>query len=141
EIYFTPKSRFVAQFIGAANIVEAAIEGGHLVFPGGRQPIRCGAEVPAAVAMSRPATIGVTAAGSAPLSGIVDSVSFIGDRQRLVVSAASRGLLTVDWPNTVQVHPGERIGLSISPDAVRLLPPQSAEIDFAKTAPYCTDSL
>ena len=125
EIYFTPKSRFVAQFIGAANIVEAAIEGGHLVLPGGRQPIRCGAEMPAAVAMIRPETIRVTAAGSAPLSGIVDSVSFIGDRQRLVVSAASRGLLTVDAPNTVQVTPGERIGLSISPDAVRLLPPES----------------
>ena len=125
EIYFTPKSRFVAQFIGAANIVEAAIEGGHLVLPGGRQPIRCGAEMPAAVAMIRPETIRVTAAGSAPLSGIVDSVSFIGDRQRLVVSAASRGLLTVDAPTTVQVTPGERIGLSISPDAVRLLPPES----------------
>ena len=125
EIYFTPKSRFVAEFIGAANIVEAAIEGGHLVLPGGRQPIRCGAEMPAAVAMIRPETIRVTAAGSAPLSGIVDSVSFIGDRQRLVVSAASRGLLTVDAPNTVQVRPGERIGLSISPDAVRLLPPES----------------
>ena len=125
EIYFTPKSRFVAEFIGAANIVEAAIEGGHLVLPGGRQPIRCGAEMPAAVAMIRPETIRVTAAGSAPLSGIVDSVSFIGDRQRLVVSAASRGLLTVDAPNTVQVTPGERIGLSISPDAVRLLPPES----------------
>ena len=28
-------------------------------------------------------------------------------------------------PNTVQIMPGERIGLSISPDAVRLLPPES----------------
>ena len=39
EIYFTPRNRFVAEFIGAANIVEAAIENGHLVLPGGRQPI------------------------------------------------------------------------------------------------------
>jgi putative spermidine/putrescine transport system ATP-binding protein len=125
EIYFTPKSRFVAEFIGAANIVEAAIEGGHLVLPGGRQPIRCDGETAAAVAMIRPETIRVTAAASAPLSGIVDSVSFIGDRQRLVVSGASQGLVTVDAPNTVKVTPGEQIGLSISPDAVRLLPPES----------------
>ena len=74
EIYFTPKSRFVAEFIGAANIVEAAIEDGHLVLPGGRQPIHCDVDMPAAVAMIRPETIRVTAAGSASLSGI--------DRQR-----------------------------------------------------------
>ena len=122
EIYFTPQSRFVAEFIGAANIVEAAIENGHLVLPGGRLPVH--ANVPAAVAMIRPETIRVTSAASAQLSGTVDSVSFIGDRQRLVISGASNRLLTVDAPNTVQARSGERIGLSISPDAVRLLPPE-----------------
>jgi putative spermidine/putrescine transport system ATP-binding protein len=125
EIYFTPQSRFVAEFIGAANIVEAAIEDGHLVLPGGRQPIHGDMDMPAAVAMIRPETIRVTSAGGAPLSGTIDSVSFIGDRQRLVVSGASDRLLTVDAPNTVQVRSGERIGLAISPDAVRLLPPEN----------------
>jgi len=125
EIYFTPRNRFVAEFIGAANIVEAALEDGHLVLPGGRQPIHGDMDMPAAVAMIRPETIRVTAAGSAPLSGIIDSVSFVGDRQRLVVSGASNRLLTVDAPNTLQVTSGERIGLSISPDAVRLLPPEN----------------
>jgi putative spermidine/putrescine transport system ATP-binding protein len=96
-----------------------------LVLPGGRQPIGGEANVPAAVAMIRPETIRVAEAGSAPLLGTIDSVSFIGDRQRLVVSGASNRLLTVDAPNTVQVRPGERIGLSISPDAVRLLPPEN----------------
>jgi putative spermidine/putrescine transport system ATP-binding protein len=124
EIYFTPKNRFVAEFIGAANIVEAAIENGHLVLPGGRQPLGGAADMPTAVAMIRPETIRVTEAGSAPLSGIIDSVSFIGDRQRLVVSGASDKLLTVDAPNTVRASAGDRVGLSISPDAVRLLPPE-----------------
>jgi putative spermidine/putrescine transport system ATP-binding protein len=81
--------------------------------------------MPAAVTMIRPETIRVTKAGNALLSGTIDSVSFIGDRQRLVISGASNRLLTVDAPNTVQVRPGERIGLSISPDAVRLLPPDN----------------
>ena len=75
--------------------------------------------------MIRPETIRVKAAEGASLSGIIDSVSFIGDRQRLVVSGASNRLLTVDAPNTVQAKSGERIGLSISPDAVRLLPPEN----------------
>ena len=81
--------------------------------------------MPAAVAMIRPETIRVTLAGDALLSGTIDSVSFIGDRQRLVVRGASNKLLTVDAPNTVRASAGERIGLSISPDAIRLLPPES----------------
>jgi putative spermidine/putrescine transport system ATP-binding protein len=73
--------------------------------------------------MIRPETIGVVEAGKAPLSATIDSVSFIGDRQRLVMRGGSDKLLTVDAPNTVRVEVGERVGLLIAPDAVRLLPP------------------
>ena len=125
EIYFTPNSRFVAEFIGAANIIEARVENGHLVLPGGRQPIGGAASLASAVAMIRPETIGIVDAASAPLCGIIDSVSFVGDRQRIIVSAASDKPLTVDAPNTVQAKAGERIGLSIMPQAVRLLPPEN----------------
>jgi putative spermidine/putrescine transport system ATP-binding protein len=125
EIYFKPKNRFVAEFIGAANIIEAAVENGHLVLPGGRQPIGGDASLPAAVAMIRPETIRVVEAGSAPLSGTVDSVSFIGDRQRMVVSGASGKALTVDASNTIKAEIGERVGLLIAPDAIRLLPPEN----------------
>ena len=122
EIYFKPKNRFVAEFIGAANIIEASVENGHVVLPGGRQPIGGDASLKAVVATIRPETIGVVEAASAPLSGIIDSVSFIGDRQRVVVSGASDKFLTVDAPNTIKAQVGERIGLLIAPDAVRLLP-------------------
>jgi putative spermidine/putrescine transport system ATP-binding protein len=125
EIYFTPRSRFVAEFIGAANIVEAPIESGHLVLPGGRQPIQADMDMPVAVAMIRPETIRVTEVGNTQLSGTIEGVSFIGDRQRLTIRGASSRLLTVDAPNTVQAGPGERIGLSIPPEAVRLLPPEN----------------
>jgi len=125
EIYFTPKSRFVAEFIGAANIIEAPLEHGHLVLAGGRQPIGGDANFGAAVAMIRPETIRIVEAASAPLSGIIDSVSFIGDRQRMVVAGASDKLLTVDAPNTVKAQAGDRVGLLIAPDAVRLLPAEN----------------
>ena len=124
EIYFKPKNRFVAEFIGAANIIEARIENGHLLLPGGRLPIGGDANLPAAVAMIRPETIGVVEAAAAPLTGTIDSVSFIGDRQRMIVSGAASKFLTVDAPNTVRAAAGERIGLLIAPDAVRLLPPE-----------------
>jgi putative spermidine/putrescine transport system ATP-binding protein len=123
EIYFEPKNRFVAEFIGAANIIEAPVENGQLLLPGGRQPIGGDANLAAAVAMIRPETIGIVAAGSAPLSGIIDSVSFIGDRQRMVIGGASDKFLTVDAPNTIKAKAGEKVGLLIAPDAVRLLAP------------------
>jgi putative spermidine/putrescine transport system ATP-binding protein len=122
EIYFTPANRFVAEFIGAANIVEAPIANGHLMLPGGRQPIDGAADLPAAVAMVRPETIRVVDAASAPLAGVVDSVSFVGDRQRLTVSGLSNRPIMVDAPNTLSIKSGERIGLSIAPEAIRLLP-------------------
>ena len=92
------------------------------MLPGGRLPIGGDANLPAAVAMIRPETIAVVAAAAAPVSGIIDSVSFIGDRQRMVVSGAAARALTVDAPNTVKASAGERIGLAIAPEAVRLLP-------------------
>src|SRR6201994_1365372 len=72
DIYFTPRNRFVAEFIGAANILEASVEDGQLVLPGGRQPIGGDADLTAAVAMIRPETIGIVQSESAPLSGIID---------------------------------------------------------------------
>ena len=88
-------------------------------------PIGGDASLKAAVAMIRPETIRVVEAASAPLAGIIDSVSFIGDRQRMVVSGASDKFPTVDAPNTIRAQAGEPIGLLIAPDAVRLLPPEN----------------
>jgi len=90
----------------------------------GRQPIGGDATQQAAVAMIRPETIAIVGAAGTPLSGTIDSVSFIGDRQRVVVSGASDRPLTVDAPNTVEAKAGDRVGLLIAPEAVRLLPPE-----------------
>ena len=123
EIYFTPRSRFVAEFVGAANIVESHVENSEFVLPGGRLPIQGGENLPEAVAMIRPETIRIVTEGDTPLSGTIDSVSFVGDRQRVIIGGAAHTPLTVDAPNTLQAKAGDRVGLSIAPDAVRLLPP------------------
>lgn len=125
EIYFAPASRFVAEFIGAANIVEADCIDGALALPGGRLPLADGIQASAhrpVVAMIRPESISVTAPDSASLVGCVDAVSFVGDRQRLTVSGAAGKPLQVDAPNTFLVKAGDRVGLKVDPGAVRLLP-------------------
>jgi putative spermidine/putrescine transport system ATP-binding protein len=125
DIYFAPNSRFVAEFVGAANIVEAPVAGGHLVLPGGRLALAGAADTASAVAMVRPETIRIVPAGEASLQGVIDSISFIGDRQRIVVSGASDKLLTIDAPNKAVVKTGDRVGLSIALEAVRLLPKET----------------
>jgi putative spermidine/putrescine transport system ATP-binding protein len=122
DVYFAPRSRFVAEFVGAANIVEAAVADGQLVLPGGRLALPGAADTAKAVAMVRPETIRIVGAGEASLRGVVDSISFIGDRQRIVVSGVSDKLVTIDAPNQTVVAIGDHVGLSIAPEAVRLLP-------------------
>ncbi|MBR1219083.1 ABC transporter ATP-binding protein [Bradyrhizobium sp. U87765 SZCCT0131] len=122
DIYFTPQSRFVAEFVGAANIVEAPLEGVHLRLPGGRLAVAGAPAAGAKVAMIRPETIRIVGAADAALAGTVDSVAFIGDRQRIVVTGAAPMPLTVDAPNTIAARPGDRVGLAVAPEAVRLLP-------------------
>ncbi|UFS77331.1 ABC transporter ATP-binding protein [Tardiphaga sp. 37S4] len=122
EIYFAPQNRFVAEFVGAANIVEGPVSGGRLMLPGGWLALNNAADNAAAAAMIRPETIGIVAEADAFLRGMVESVAFIGDRQRLVVTGAANKPLTVDAPNTINVRAGERVGLSVTPQAVRVLP-------------------
>ena len=126
EIYFTPKNRFVAEFIGAANIIEAPVENGHLVLPGGRQPI--GGDASHAgrgrhdpprnhPAWWRPGARRFRASSTASASSATGNA--------WSSAAHPSKPLTVDAPNTVQARAGERVGLLISPDAVRLLPPEN----------------
>ncbi|CAL79038.1 ATP binding protein (ABC superfamily, atp_bind) [Bradyrhizobium sp. ORS 278] len=122
EIYFTPANRFVAEFVGAANIIEAPIESGTLILPGGRVPVSGRDAMSRAVAMVRPETIMLADAATADLAGTVDSVRFAGDRQRIIVRDAASVPLAVDAPNTFTASAGERVGLSIPPAAIRLLP-------------------
>src|SRR5262249_1569047 len=89
EIYFTPRNRFVAEFIGAANIIEAPVENGHLILPGGRQPITSRINLAAAIAMVRPESIRLADAAAASLTGTIDSVVFSGGQQRVVVGGGA----------------------------------------------------
>jgi len=125
DIYFAPESRFVAEFIGAANIVQGVSGNGALALPGGTLPLANGAAGPVA-AMIRPEAIRIVAVDAAAWSGRVDSVSFVGDRQRLTVTGAAANPIIVDVPNSTSVAAGDRIGLSVEASAIRVLPGESA---------------
>ena len=121
EIYFEPASRFVAEFVGAANIVEGTACDGAIVLPGGRIPL--GDSMSGKVTlMLRPETIAVVSPDVAEFSGRIESVTFVGDRQRIVIADAAPRPLLVDAPNTIVAAPGERVGLRVDPERIRVLP-------------------
>jgi putative spermidine/putrescine transport system ATP-binding protein len=120
DIYFKPANRFVAEFVGAANIVRGVAEGRALTLPGGQLSLGAAASGPV-LAMIRPESIAVTVGGTGALTGIVDTVSFVGDRQRLTISGAGDRPINADVPNTIIAAPGDRVALTIDPGAIRLL--------------------
>jgi putative spermidine/putrescine transport system ATP-binding protein len=121
DIYFAPSSRFVAEFIGAANIVEGDYASGRLTLAGGTLALADGVAPGVVSAMIRPESIRIIAADGAALAGRIDSVNFVGDRQRLLVSGAANTPIVVDVPNSLVVAAGDRVGLEIKPSAIRIL--------------------
>ena len=75
------------------------------------------------VVMIRPESIRIVGAEGAELCGQVETVSFVGDRQRAAIGGVAAKPIMVDVPNSVLLKPGDRVGLAIDPTAVRLLPP------------------
>ncbi|MGD0515873.1 MAG: ABC transporter ATP-binding protein [Terriglobales bacterium] len=126
DIYFTPANRFVAEFVGAANILEAECNGGALTLPGGTLPLADGAKDGPVLAMVRPESIKIATVGGASLSGLIDNISFVGDRQRASISGATNKPIMADVPNTIEIKAGDKVGLSIDPAAIRLLPGDAA---------------
>jgi putative spermidine/putrescine transport system ATP-binding protein len=125
DIYFAPTSRFVAEFIGAANIVEGAYSGGSLLLPGGTLAPAGGCDATLngrVLVMIRPESIRLVPVDGAELRGHVETLSFVGDRQRAVISGVAAKPIMVDVPNSVALKIGDRIGLTVDPSAVRLLP-------------------
>jgi putative spermidine/putrescine transport system ATP-binding protein len=124
EIYFAPVNRFVAEFVGAANILEATFRNRSLLLPSGKV-LAAGIDGTAkerVLVMIRPESIRIGAADGATLSGRVESLNFVGDRQRLIIGEVATKPIVVDAPNSMTLKVGDRIGLAIDPSAVRLLP-------------------
>jgi putative spermidine/putrescine transport system ATP-binding protein len=126
DIYFAPANRFVAEFVGAANIIEAQCHTGTLTLPGGTLKIADSTAAGAVLAMIRPEWINIVAAANATLHGRIDSISFVGDRQRASIGGAASRTIMADVPNMMAINPGDFVGLSVDPAAIRLLPGEPA---------------
>ncbi|MDO5641877.1 MAG: ABC transporter ATP-binding protein [Paracoccus sp. (in: a-proteobacteria)] len=117
DLYERPNSRFVADFIGDANLIAGEISADGLFHAGGAT-LRLGASVP-----QGPATISIRperialAPAPGPLGGTVRSTTYLGGRYEYMIETPFGGLL-VSAPISAPVHaPGSAVSVLIAPDA------------------------
>jgi iron(III) transport system ATP-binding protein len=123
EVFLAPRTRFVAEFIGRTNLLEAIVMGPDLVAHGrlhlrvGGGPLKSGARVTVSI---RPhdVVIGEAPPGVNSVHGTVRRASFLGDGVDYDIQVADSDLvLRVAGAATPRRRVGETVGLSIDPSA------------------------
>lgn len=131
-IYEAPVNRFVADFIGEANILPVTVRtvaGGkaEIMLADGRNLI---AEAPEGLAPGesyvsiRPERLSLAETGPADLTARVERLIYLGTDLQLLARLADGTELTMRLQNSSRItlpEPGEEIGLDIEEGAVRLL--------------------
>jgi putative spermidine/putrescine transport system ATP-binding protein len=98
EIYYRPRTAFVADFIGTMNRLR--LDGG------------------ASESLFRPEDTRIVSAGEAQFSGTITSAFFLGDHTRLMVDCGGPQLITVETTERREFRVGERLHLAVDPGAI-----------------------
>jgi len=127
DLYEAPRDRFVADFIGDANLVEAEL-GAHR---GSRAPLRLGGleleldhrgMAPGTVRVAiRPESI-VLNKGSSPLRGTVAKAAYLGTHMEYTVTAPVGQLFVVDRDVSRPIAAGTEVSIALSDHGVALVP-------------------
>ena len=99
EIYYRPRSAFVADFIGTMNRLR--LNGTESLF--------------------RPEDTRLVPAADAQFSGMIASAFFLGDHTRLMVDCGGPQLVTVETTERREFKAGERVHLAVDPQAILTL--------------------
>jgi iron(III) transport system ATP-binding protein len=127
ELYETPRSRFLADFIGDANLVEGDVTAGAagttFAANGVAAAVRADglASGPATLAI-RPHALRVVAPGSGILPGRCVRAAYLGSRIEYVVGTAWGELLVFDGGLRTVHARGDDVGVAFEADAAVILP-------------------
>jgi spermidine/putrescine transport system ATP-binding protein len=139
ELYESPATAFVANFLGASNLVPVAVGQAHgdgTELGLGAFALRaesCGLSAgEAAVAMIRPENVRLEAHGAAGenrVPGMVEEVVYLGFHQEVRVRLANGTLVKVDVPNDdeqVEHEQGDPVAVHLPPRHLRVLAADAA---------------
>jgi len=126
DLYERPASRFLADFIGDANLVEgelaATAEGVSFDAGGVAMPVHApGARPGAATLAIRPQRLGVGEPGRG-IPGTVKRAAYLGSRVEYVVATAWGELLVFDPDAHALRRREDAVGVTFAPDAAIVLP-------------------
>lgn len=124
EVYDSPATTYVADFLGLANLLPASVSSPGRVEIDGRTIVAQTGDVSGGCTVfARPERLRVVADGDGLVSGPVTDVVFVGSTTHISVAVAERSLQVV-VPNDGAAWipaPGTRVGVDIPADAVRVL--------------------
>jgi spermidine/putrescine transport system ATP-binding protein len=124
QVYISPESTYVAEFLGLANLLPARVLQPGSVEVGGRRVAADTRDVAGeCVAFVRPERLRLTNSGEGHLAGRVADVVFVGSTTHVRVDALDRQLQVV-LPNdgtTWVPAPGTEVGVDVPADSIRVL--------------------
>jgi spermidine/putrescine transport system ATP-binding protein len=131
-LYEEPETAFVANFLGASNLIPGQVDGGGRLKLGDFL-LRASDTIPPtppgeeAIAMIRPERVKIEPQGSTGenrLPGMIEEVVYLGFHQELRVRLASGALVRVDLPNdgtVVERSQGDAVAVHLPPECLRVL--------------------
>jgi iron(III) transport system ATP-binding protein len=127
ELYEAPASRFLADFIGDANLVDGELEGrddaASFAAGGVRVPVHAAGVRPGPATLAvRPHKLRIVPPGAGVLDGVCKRVSYLGSRVEYVVATPWGELLAFDGDMRARRARDDAVGVSFERNAVILLP-------------------
>jgi ABC-type Fe3+/spermidine/putrescine transport system ATPase subunit/ABC-type spermidine/putrescine transport system permease subunit II len=123
EVYFKPANRFVAEFVGTLNCLQARVQDNCLKFTEGYIPL---SEIPELDLTAkdtvnvyfRPEHAVLQKPGEGHFSAIVVNSFFMGDRTRLILDGSDLNPLKVEAPGRQSFRAGESVGIQLEPQSL-----------------------
>ena len=127
ELYRTPASAFIADFVGLSNRVEGVMSGAHVIIRGAELPIVPQGSAPAAnvTALVRPEHVRLQLSegtASTALSATVVSSGFLGSIRRTVVQFADGETLAAQHGSEAVFTAGDRVEVGFVHEPVTVTP-------------------
>ncbi|UHL63028.1 ABC transporter ATP-binding protein [Paralcaligenes sp. KSB-10] len=121
DIYFQPKNRHVAHFLGSLNALRGTFQDGAFHAKGGYLPCS-----PQAAGLSevffRSEDAELVAPESSTLRGTISNVQFLGERTRIYLEGVTDGsMICVETSNRSDYRVGQQAGLLIAPERMLLI--------------------